>query len=167
VASIARSDLQSATHPSSWPDRLLLIGRFALGAAFLYAAWSKMPWNEPWQLFAMKIAAYQLPLPVWIINIAARGLPWFEALLGLLLLIGWPLRIASTAASALLLGFFSLMVYGYAHGLAIDCGCGLPGGDTLGPKSLARDGALLAVSLAITMGVFLRARRRKRAAPTL
>ena len=41
---------------------LALLLRIALGAIFVYAAWSKL--KDPWALFAMAIDSYQV-LPVW------------------------------------------------------------------------------------------------------
>src|ERR1035438_8850015 len=64
---------------------LALILRVALGAIFVYAAWIKL--REPWALFAMAIDSYQV-LPVWAVEVVARALPWFELLLGVLLIAG-------------------------------------------------------------------------------
>ena len=45
------------------------------------------------------------------------------------------------------------MVRSYVVGLKIDCGCFGPG-EALGPKTLARDGSLLALAIAVTVGAF-------------
>ncbi len=117
-----------------------------------------MPWVQPPPLFGMQIDSYQLLGPGAVMFVA-RTLPWFELILGLFLLIGWPLRIITSLASLTLLGFFSLMVRTYAAGLEINCGCFGPG-ERLGPKRLAEDGAMLALSLAVTVGAFLLRRRK-------
>jgi hypothetical protein len=54
--------------------------------------------------------------------------------------------------------FFVLMVRTYGKGMAIDCGCfGL--GDPISPRTLLRDGSLLAGCLFLTWTSF-RGRRR-------
>jgi hypothetical protein len=120
--------------------------RLALGAIFVYAAWTKL--RQPWQLFASSIDAYGL-LPMWAVKLEARVLPWGELLLGL--------RTASIAASLLLLGFFAVMVRTYASGIQIECGCFGPG-DVISIRSLARDGTLLLASLVLA-GMAIRKRR--------
>jgi uncharacterized membrane protein YphA (DoxX/SURF4 family) len=144
---------------SFWSSRsrtLLLLGRLALAAVFLFAGYAKLPLRQPAMLFAFTIDSYQL-LPPWAVSLVAHTLPWFELALGLLLLVGWPLRPVATLASLLLLVFFGVMVRTYARGLEIDCGCFGPG-EQLGVKTLLRDGSLLALSLAVTIGAFLRRR---------
>jgi uncharacterized membrane protein YphA (DoxX/SURF4 family) len=129
-----------------------LVLRIALGAIFIYAAWTKLFELEgfsiktrPWELFAMSIDSYQL-LPLKWVELVARTLPWFEALVGVLLIAGVFLRSAS-AATALLLGFFfAMMVRAYAKGMQINCGC-FGTGDPISWKTLLRDGSMLAAAL--------------------
>lgn len=124
---------------------LRLFLRLALGAIFVYAAWLKL--RDPWQVFANSVANYGL-LPMWAVKLVARALPWAEMLVGLLLILGRFLRVSSIAASALLLGFFAIMVRTYASGIQIECGCFGPG-DIISMRSLARDGSLLLASLGL------------------
>jgi uncharacterized membrane protein YphA (DoxX/SURF4 family) len=125
--------------------------RIALGAAFVYAAWTKL--RQPWELFAMSIDAYKV-LPYGAVLVVARTLPSAELAIGLLLMAGRWLRVSAAAASLLLLVFFGLMVRAYAKGMQIDCGCfGL--GDAISARTLARDGGLLAGSLFLTTMSFL------------
>lgn len=124
---------------------LRLFLRLVLGAIFVYAAWVKL--REPWQMFANSVANYDL-LPMWAVKLVARALPWAELLIGLLLISGRFLRVSSIAASALLLGFFAIMVRTYASGIQIECGCFGPG-DIISMRSLARDGSLLLASLGL------------------
>ncbi len=140
---------------------LLLLGRLGMGGIFLYAAYSKL-----WPLttvktnlafFAMQVDSYQL-LPPWAVMRVANTLPWFELVLGLGLVIGWPLRLISVASSALLLGFFTVIVRSYAMGLQINCGC-FGQSEKLDYWAIIRDGSMLALSLAVTVGAFLRHRR--------
>ena len=139
---------------------LLLLGRLGMGGIFLYAAYSKL-----WPLtsvktnlafFAMQVDSYQL-LPSWAVMTVAKTLPWFELVLGLGLVIGWPLRLISSAASALILGFFIVIVRSYAMGLQINCGC-FGQSEKLDYWAIMRDGSMLALSLAVTIGAFLRHR---------
>lgn len=130
---------------------LLRTGGAALGAVFLYAAYTKL--RVSFLLFAMAIDSYKL-LPEWAALGLARALPWFELLLGLALLSGILLRYTAAIASALLAVFFAVMVRSYLLGQQINCGCfGL--GEALTPKTLVRDAALLGLSLAVTVGAFL------------
>ena len=128
--------------------RLLL--RLLLGAVFVYAAYTKL--RQSWLLFALSIDSYQL-LPEWAVLALARTLPWFELAVGLLLVAGAWLRSASIAGMLLLALFFGVMVWSYARGAGIDCGC-FGVGEALSAKTLARDGALLAA--AITLAVMSR-----------
>lgn len=138
---------------------LVLLGRLALGAVFLYAAYTKL--RQPAMLFALSIDSYRL-LPEWAVIGVARTLPWLELGLGLLLVAGYGLRYVAAAASGLLLLFFGVMLRSYFKGLGIDCGCfGI--GEALGWRTLVRDGLLLAMSLALTATAFLRARRERAA----
>jgi uncharacterized membrane protein YphA (DoxX/SURF4 family) len=140
---------------------LRLFLRLALGAIFVYAAWTKL--RDPWQMFASAVAAYDL-LPMWAVKFVARVLPRAELLIGLLLLSGRFLRVASIVASALLLGFFAVMVRTYASGIQIECGCFGPG-DVISPRSLARDGSLLLASLCLAGLAIWNGRRPSTAPP--
>lgn len=131
--------------------RALLVGRLILGAVFLYAAYTKL--NAPWLVFAVSINSYQV-VPLNLIEPIARTLPWFELVLGLLLLSGFLLRWVGVVCSGLLGFFFVLMIRSFAIGLQIDCGCFGPG-EALGPKTLVRDGTLLALSIAVTVVAFM------------
>jgi uncharacterized membrane protein YphA (DoxX/SURF4 family) len=139
--------------------RLAVPLRVALGFVFVYAAYVKLfEFTDgrlhllPWQLFAMAIDSYQL-LPQTAVEILARTLPWFELALGLLLIAGRWLRLASAATSLLLAVFLSLMVRAYFKGQEISCGCFGPG-EVISWKTLLRDGSLLAVSLFVMAAAF-------------
>lgn len=147
---------------------LLLVGRLALAIVFLYAAYAKMkpqiavPWSiasvkTSLSMFAMQVDSYQL-LPETAVFAVAKFLPPFELALGLWLLSGVALRFSSLLTTLLLGGFFTVMVRTYALGLEISCGCFGPG-EKLGTWTLLRDGSLLAVSVAVTIGAFLIRRR--------
>jgi uncharacterized membrane protein YphA (DoxX/SURF4 family) len=139
-------------------DKVLKIAgvllRVALGGIFLYAGYVKL--RDPWQLFAAGIRDYEI-LPAWVADWIARTLPWFELLIGLLLVVGRFLRISTVSTSCLLLVFFSLMVRAFAQGKEINCGCFGPN-ELISWKTLLRDGSMLAGSLFLTVMAF-RSRR--------
>jgi uncharacterized membrane protein YphA (DoxX/SURF4 family) len=126
-------------------QRLVLALRLVLGAVFVYAAYTKL--RQSWLLFALSIDSYQL-LPQWAVLTLARTLPWTELTLGVLLVAGVWVRYTSIAAGAILALFFTIMVYQYAIGAGIDCGC-FGVGEALSWKTLARDGLLLAGAIAL------------------
>ena len=95
------------------------IGRFLLGAIFIYAAISKI--GSP-QDFADKIAAYQI-LPASAINLLALGLPPFELICGLLVLSGFYMRIGALGILGMLSLFAAALGIALFRGLSIDCGC--------------------------------------------
>jgi len=132
--------------------------RLALGGIFIYAAYVKLA--EPWQLFSAGIRSYEI-LPDPLADLLARTLPWFELLVGILLVVGRWLRFSSVTMSALLMVFFSLMVRAAVKGQTIECGCFGPG-ETISWKTLLRDGSMLAGSLLLTLVAFVN--RRKPAA---
>jgi uncharacterized membrane protein YphA (DoxX/SURF4 family) len=147
----------------TWRSKLLpaalFLLRIALGGIFLYAAWVKL--REPWTLFAISIDAYHV-LPQWAVLAVARALPWFELLLGLVLLAGFWRRVSTVAAAALLMLFFGLMVRAYVRGEAIDCGCFGPG-EAISPITLLRDGALWASAVFLAVVAW---RRKKGHTPS-
>jgi uncharacterized membrane protein YphA (DoxX/SURF4 family) len=129
---------------------LVLVGRIVLAAVFVIAAIAKL--RQPWLLFAASIDTMQL-LPEPAVLFVARVLPWTELVLGILLFFGIKMRYIAPFATVLLLVFFTVMVKSYLGGLEIDCGCFGPG-EALGPKTLARDGALLLLSGWVTFEAF-------------
>jgi len=155
---------ESQSQPRAWPRVLLVLGRVALGAIFLYAAYSKLYFDGAWHLhdyhffFAMAIDSYKM-LPLSVVEWMARILPWFELLLGALLIVGIGLRWAGSITTALLLVFIGAMTRAKILGLEINCGC-FGNNEKLGTATLIRDSSLLALALAVTVGAFLIKRRR-------
>ena len=133
----------------------MLAARVVLGAVFVYAAYVKL--RDPWQLFAMSIDSYRI-LPLNLVEIAARVIPWMELALGVLLIAGIWLQVSGSIVSLLLLTFFALMVRAYAKGMEISCGCFGPG-EVISWKTLLRDGALVATALAMTWLAFLKRKK--------
>jgi len=128
---------------------------------FVYAAYTKL--RASFLLFAMAIDAYKV-IPEDAAVAVAHVLPWLELALGIALIAGILPRITTASATALLAVFFTAMVHAYQpelkEGAQISCGCfGL--GEPISGRTLARDGALLAVSLALTVASFWLARRKR------
>lgn len=149
---------------------LLIIGRLILAGIFLFAAYAKlkpqaaMGWSVSsmkisLSMFAMQVDSYQL-LPPQLVGFAAHFLPLFELFLGLWLLSGVLFRYSALVTTVLLGAFFAMMVRTYRMGLEINCGCFGPG-ERLGVGTLLRDGSLLALALAITVGAFAMSRRKR------
>jgi uncharacterized membrane protein YphA (DoxX/SURF4 family) len=148
---------------------LLLAGRLALAAIFLFAAYAKMkpqiavPWSvasvkTSLSMFAMQVDSFQL-LSQSAVNFVAHSLPPFELFLGLWLLSGIFLRYSALVATLLLGGFLTVIIRTYVAGLEINCGCFGPG-EKIGPRNIVQDGSFLALGLAVTIGAFLIRRKR-------
>ncbi len=135
----------------------VLVLRVILGGLFAYAGYLKLV--QPWQLFAADIAEYQV-VPMWAATFIARSLPWFEILLGLMVIVGRWTRTSTVLLSGILLVFFSLMVRAKLQGKQIDCGC-FGSGEPISWKTLLRDGSMLAGALFLTVMAF---RNRRTAA---
>ena len=121
----------------------IVVLQILMGGIFIYAGYVKLA--EPWQLFAAGIADYEV-VPMWAAKFLAHTLPWFEVLIGLLLIAGRWFRTSTVSTSLLLLVFFSLMVRAFAGGKEINCGCFGPN-EPISWKTLVRDGSMLGVSL--------------------
>jgi uncharacterized membrane protein YphA (DoxX/SURF4 family) len=134
---------------------IAILGRLLLAAVFLYAAYTKL--RDPWMIFAMEIDAMHV-VPGSSVEFVARTMPWFELLIGVLLVIGILTRYVASIATALLVCFFSVLLVLYLRGFQGDCGCFGPG-EQLGPKTLARDGVLILLSIWVTWEAFRRSKQ--------
>ena len=156
----------TSARPAAWPRALLLIGRVALGLVFVVAAYTKLHFNGAWHFsdyyffFGMAINSYNM-VPFWAVELMGRVLPWFEVALGLALISGIALRWVGIVASVLLLAFIGGMARAYVLGLEIVCGC-FGNSEKLGPLTLVRDGSLLVLALAVTVGAFHIKKRAER-----
>ncbi len=115
-----------------------IVSRLALAAIFIYAAYVKL--KSPWFVFAASIDSYRM-LPPNATIFLAKTLPWFELVLGALLLIGFRVRWVAIACGALLGGFWLSMLRAYLLGMNIDCGCFGPG-EAISPLTLLRDAGM-------------------------
>ena len=123
-----------------------LAARVYLAIVFLVACWHKI--LDP-AAFALDVATYQI-LPLEVVNLAAILLPWVELAAGLMLLVGFRTRAAALLVSGMLLTFTLALGLALLRGLDMSCGCFASQGidqDPISWRTLARDGAWLALSL--------------------
>lgn len=156
--------LESA--PFNYRRIIIWIGRIVLAAILVYAGLAKMirwdmhphpPIGIATSLFALQIDSYQM-LPPWAVLQVARWLPWAEIAVGLLLLIGWQLRIWTTIVTLIIGGFFGAVVRAYALHLDINCGC-FAKPEPLTGMTVLRDGALFLLAVFMTVFAFQEARK--------
>ena len=81
----------------------------------------------------------------------------YRLLIGVLLIVGRWMRVATMACSLMLLVFFGLMVRAHLKGMEINCGCFGPG-EAISWRTLLRDGAMVAGSLLLTVMTLMRKR---------
>lgn len=152
--------------PFSFRSIVILLGRLILGGIFIYAGYSKLffPTMVPhWPVgiglsyFALQVDSYQLLAP-WAVNFVAHTLPFAKIALGLLLIIGWQLRIWATLVSLIMIGFFAVVVRTYALHLEINCGC-FAKPEPLDIWTVIRDGLLAAWALVMTIFAYIEARK--------
>ncbi len=158
--------------PFNFRRAIIWIGRLVLGGIFVYAGISKIffPNTHLWPMFVLKFSistnianfAYQVDafkmLPPWGVQFVAHTLPFTEVLLGLLLVIGWRLRIWASLLTLIMLGFFVVVTRAYLLHMNINCGCfAIP--EPIGPKKILEDAALFVLALLTTVFAFLEARK--------
>ncbi|MGC1417833.1 MAG: MauE/DoxX family redox-associated membrane protein [Candidatus Acidiferrum sp.] len=151
---------------------VIWVGRLVLGGIFIYAGYSKafLPNKNFWPYFILKfsltmnisnfaaqVEAFKL-LPPWGVQFVAHTLPFTEIILGLLLLIGWRLRIWATLLTLIMLGFFSVVLRAYLLHMDINCGC-FATPEIIGLKKVLEDAALSGLALLMTIFAFQEARR--------
>jgi uncharacterized membrane protein YphA (DoxX/SURF4 family) len=151
---------------------IIWLGRLVLGGIFLYAGYSKafLPNHSLWPFFVLKFSvsmnlsnfaqqvdAFKL-LPPWGVQFVANTLPFAEIALGLLVLIGWRLRIWAPILTVIMLGFFVVVTRAYLLHMNINCGC-FATPEPIGPRKILEDAALSALALAMTYFAFIEARQ--------
>jgi uncharacterized membrane protein YphA (DoxX/SURF4 family) len=158
--------------PLNMRRAILWIARIALGGIFIYAGYSKafLPNHTLWPLFflkfsistnlanfALQVAAFKI-LPPWGVQFVAHTLPFTEIALGLLLLIGWQLRIWASLLTLIMVGFFVVVTRAYLLHMNINCGC-FATPEPIGPRKIAEDAALSLLAVAMTYFAFVEARQ--------
>ena len=159
---------------SPWNLRraFIWIGRLLLGGIFIYAGYAKifLPNTNLWPFFILKfsislnlsnfatqVEAFKM-LPAWGVQFVANTLPFTEVILGLLILIGWRLRIWAPLLTAIMLGFFGVVLRAYLLHMNINCGC-FATPEPIGLKKVLEDAALSGLAMLMTIFVFIEARQ--------
>jgi uncharacterized membrane protein YphA (DoxX/SURF4 family) len=158
--------------PLNFRRALIWIGRLILGPIFIYAGYSKafLPNAHFWPMFFLKFSiatnianfafqvdAFQM-LPPWGVQFVAHILPFTEIILGLLVLIGWRLRIWGSLLTIIMFGFFFVVLRAYLLHMNINCGC-FATPEPIGPKKILEDAALSGLALLMTWFAFVEARQ--------
>jgi uncharacterized membrane protein YphA (DoxX/SURF4 family) len=126
-----------------WEPYILWLGRIVLAVLFLWAAWGKI--SDP-QGFARALWNYRM-IPDPVIPILAVGMPIFEALAAIAILLP-PLQKGGSLVLLGLLGVFIVALgSALARGLDVDCGCFGEDSSTVSPLLIVRNVALGAVAL--------------------
>jgi len=162
--------MQSA--PFNYRRLVIWLGRLLLGGIFLYAGFSKiaLPNKFYWPLpmlkfsisanlsnFGFQVASYKMLSPAGV-NFVSHVLPFVEVALGLLLLIGWRLRIWATLVSLFMLIFLTAVTRAYLLHMDINCGC-FATPEPVSLKKIIEDSSM--ALLAILMTVFAYQESRK------
>src|SRR5882672_3973846 len=153
--------LQSS--PLNFRRTVIWLGRLILGPIFIYAGYSKafLPNHTFWPWFflkfsistnlanfALQVQAFKL-LPDWGVQFVAHTLPFAEIVLGLLMLIGWRLRIWASLLTLIMLGFFVVVLRAYLLHMDINCGC-FATPEPIGPRKILEDAILSALAILTT-----------------
>ena len=158
--------------PMNYRRVVIWIGRLVLGGIFAYAGISKLIFPNthlwPWFVlkfslamnlgsFATQVESYKL-LSAETSSLVAHTLPFAEILLGLLLLIGWKLRIWASLVTAVMLAFLFAVTRAYLLHMDINCGCfGTP--EPLTGWTVFRDSAFALLAVCMTVFAFIEARQ--------
>src|SRR5256884_5483317 len=92
------------------------------------------------------------------VDFVAHTLPFTELILGLLLLIGWQLRIWASLIPLIMLGFLTVVSRAYLLHMDINCGC-FATPEPISLKKIVEDGALTALAALMTVFAFIEARK--------
>ncbi len=151
---------------------IIWIGRLVLGGIFVYAGISKLlfPNTHLWPMFVLKfsismnIASFAQQVESYKMisaeasQMVAHILPFAEIVLGILLLIGWRLRIWASLVTLIMLGFLAVVTRAYLLHMDINCGC-FATPEPLTLKTVVRDSVFVALALLMTIFAFLEARK--------
>jgi uncharacterized membrane protein YphA (DoxX/SURF4 family) len=158
--------------PLNFRCAVIWLGRLILGPLFLYAGYSKLflPNTHFWPYFFLKFSlstnianfAFQVEafklLSAWGVQFVAHTLPPTEMALGLLLLIGWRLRVWATLLSAIMLGFLVVVTRAYLLHMNINCGC-FATPEPIDLRKILEDAALSVLAVSTAYFAFIEARR--------
>jgi uncharacterized membrane protein YphA (DoxX/SURF4 family) len=158
--------------PLNFRRVVIWIGRLLLGGIFIYAGYSKafLPNTNLWPYFILKfsismnisnfatqVEAFKM-LPAWGVQFVAHTLPFTEIVLGLLVLIGWRLRIWASLLTVIMFGFFFVVLRAYLLHMNINCGC-FATPEIIGLKKVLEDAGMSLLALLMTYFSFVEARQ--------
>jgi putative oxidoreductase len=127
---------------------LVLVLRVAIGGIFIVAGASKV--GNAAQ-FAAQIAGFRL-LPEGVIAPLAVMLPYWEILLGVLVILGLFTRVAAWIAVLLLALFDLAIASAVVRGMSVSCGCFGPNDATVTTwAEVARDAVFVALALIVAL----------------
>jgi uncharacterized membrane protein YphA (DoxX/SURF4 family) len=125
-----------------------LVCRLTLGGVLFVAGFLKV---DKLEVSQMAVRSYEL-LPIPIANFLGQTLPFFEVVMGLLLILGAATRAVAALGGFTMFIFIIAIGQAWARGLNIDCGC-FGGGGTVAPgetrylQEILRDAGLVAMAL--------------------
>lgn len=120
------------------------IAAVVIGVAFLVAGGSKLAAGDSWPVQARGLGAPNVVIPV---------VPWFEIVLGAVLVVQVAPVIAPVVALAVLVAFTVLIVRRLAEGEHPPCACfGAWSAKPLGPGHVVRNVALMALAVVALLG---------------
>jgi uncharacterized membrane protein YphA (DoxX/SURF4 family) len=125
-----------------------LVCRLTLGGVLFVAGYLKV---DKLEVSQMAVRSYEL-LPIPIANFLGQTLPFFEVVIGLLLILGAATRVVAALGGFTMFIFIIAIGQAWARGLNIDCGC-FGGGGTVAPgetrylQEILRDAGLVAMAL--------------------
>jgi uncharacterized membrane protein YphA (DoxX/SURF4 family) len=169
---LAQREPMMQSSPLNFRRAVIWLGRLVLGGIFIYAGYSKLFYPNhnfwPWFFFkfsiltnisnfAIQVEAFKM-LPDWGVQFVAHTLPPTEIILGLLVLIGWRLRIWATLLTAIMLGFFFVVLRAYLLHMDINCGC-FATPEKIGPQKILEDAAMSILAILMTVFSFIEARK--------
>jgi len=126
---------------SPWPYHVIRVG---LALIFIYAGVTKL--TDP-EAFARTVSSYDL-IPVKFLPLVAIGLPAFEVLAGISLVLD--VKGSLAVITGLLMMFVFVLGYGVANNMEIDCGCF--GAGHIADKNSLRNALLCDLALMGTTG---------------
>jgi uncharacterized membrane protein YphA (DoxX/SURF4 family) len=125
-----------------------LVCRLTLGGVLFVAGFLKV---DKLEVSQMAVRSYEL-LPIPVANFLGQTLPFFEVVIGLLLILGAATRAVAALGGFTMFIFIIAIGQAWARGLNIDCGC-FGGGGTVAPgetrylQEILRDAGLVAMAL--------------------
>lgn len=116
--------METTSRPALWPW-ISTLARLGLAAVWLVAGATKV---GDLAESARAVNAYQL-MSYDVAKVVGGIQPFLEIAIGLLLLIGLSTRLTAAISAVLLVIFIGGIIWAWAKGLRIDCGCFSTGGE--------------------------------------